>query len=175
MLFAEILDEAGCPEGVFNLVNGDGPGVGSALAQHPDVDMMSFTGSTKAGISVTQNAASTVKRVALELGGKSPNLLFADADLESAVRISVEGCFSNSGQSCDAPTRLLVERSVYDEVVKLAQSVAQDVKVDEPTEDGDHIGPVISSLQYDRIQGHIEAGLEEGARLVAVVREAGRV
>jgi len=167
LLFAEIVKEAGCPAGVFNLVNGDGPGVGEALSSHPDIDMVSFTGSTRAGTSVSKNAADTVKRVALELGGKSPNLLFADADLETAVRISVEKCFSNSGQSCDAPTRLLVEKSVYDKAVELAADVAAKVTVGDPEKEGDHIGPVVSALQYERIQGHIENGIKEGARVVA--------
>lgn len=167
LLFAEILDEAGCPAGVFNLVNGDGPGVGAAMSAHPGIDMMSFTGSTRAGVAVTQNAAPTVKRVALELGGKSPNILFADADLETAVRFSLESCFSNSGQSCDAPTRLLVERSVYEDVVATAERIAEEIKVGDPAEKGSHIGPVISELQYERIQGHIERGLADGARLVA--------
>lgn len=146
LLFAEILDEAGCPAGVFNLVNGDGPGVGSAMSSHPDIDMMSFTGSTRAGVAVSQNAAPTVKRVALELGGKSANLLFADADLETALRTSLSGCFSNTGQSCDAPTRLLVERSVYDEAIALAGKIAAETKVGDPAEEGDHIGPVISEI-----------------------------
>ncbi|MTH98856.1 aldehyde dehydrogenase family protein [Roseibium sp. RKSG952] len=167
LLFAEILDEAGCPPGVFNLVNGDGPGVGAAMSAHPGIDMMSFTGSTRAGTSVTRNAAPTVKRVALELGGKSPNILFADADLETAVRFSVESCFSNSGQSCDAPTRLLVEHSIYDKAVALAGRAADETLVDTPEKDGDHIGPVVSQLQYDRIQTHIEKGIAEGARLAA--------
>nr|WP_319382760.1 aldehyde dehydrogenase family protein [uncultured Roseibium sp.] len=167
LLFAEILDEAGCPAGVFNLVNGDGPGVGAAMSAHPDIDMMSFTGSTRAGVAVTQSAAPTVKRVALELGGKSPNLVFADADLETAVRFSLESCFSNTGQSCDAPTRLLVENSVYEKVVALAEKIAPETRVGDPAEPGDHIGPVISELQYERIQGHIERGVADGARLVA--------
>lgn len=167
LLFAEILDEAGCPAGVFNLVNGDGPGVGASMSGHPGIDMMSFTGSTRAGVAVTQNAAPTVKRVALELGGKSPNILFADADLETAVRFSLESCFSNSGQSCDAPTRLLVERSVYEDVVATAERIAEEIKVGDPAEKGSHIGPVISELQYERIQGHIERGIADGARLVA--------
>ncbi|MBN9671302.1 aldehyde dehydrogenase family protein [Roseibium aggregatum] len=167
LLFAEILDEAGCPPGVFNLVNGDGPSVGEAMSLHPDIDMISFTGSTRAGISVSRNAAPTVKRVALELGGKSANLLFADANLETAISYSIESCFSNSGQSCDAPTRLLVEQTVYDEAVALAGRVADSVQVGDPAQEGDHIGPVISEQQYDRIQGHIEKGIEEGARLVA--------
>ncbi|MBG6206053.1 aldehyde dehydrogenase (NAD+) [Labrenzia sp. EL_126] len=167
LLFAEILREAGCPAGVFNLVNGDGPGVGAAMSAHPDIDMMSFTGSTRAGVAVTQNAAATVKRVALELGGKSPNLLFADADLETAIRFSLESCFSNSGQSCDAPTRLLVERSVYESAVTAAERIAAETTVGDPAEEGKHIGPVISNLQYERIQGHIERGIADGARLVA--------
>lgn len=167
MLFAEMLDEAGCPPGVFNLVNGDGLGVGTALSSHPDINMISFTGSTRAGILVSKAAADTVKRVTLELGGKSPNLLFADADLESAVEISVNGCFGNTGQSCDAPSRLLVERSVYDQVVALAGKVAQQVKVGDPTEEGNHLGPVISQIQYDKIQGLIQKGIDEGARLVS--------
>jgi len=167
MLFAEILDEAGCPKGVFNLVNGDGLGIGVPMSSHPDIDMVSFTGSTRAGTSVSQNAAATVKRVALELGGKSANILFADADLETAVRFSVEGCFANSGQSCDAPTRLLVERSVYDEVIALAERFASETAVGDPEQDGDHIGPVVSLLQYQRIQGHIEAGIQEGTKLLA--------
>ncbi|MCK7615699.1 aldehyde dehydrogenase family protein [Roseibium sediminicola] len=167
LLFAEMLDEAGCPAGVFNLVNGDGPGVGAPLSAHPDIDMMSFTGSTRAGVSVSQNAAPTVKRVALELGGKSANLLFADADLETAMRTSLSGCFSNSGQSCDAPTRLLVERSVYEDAVALAARIAPEFKVGDPAEEGDHLGPVISELQYEKIEGHIERGIADGARLVA--------
>jgi len=167
LLFAEILDEAGCPAGVFNLVNGDGPGVGAAMSAHPGIDMMSFTGSTRAGVSITQNAAPTIKRVALELGGKSANLLFADADLETAVRFSLESCFSNSGQSCDAPTRLFVERPVYEDAVKVAETVAAGIRVGDPEQHGDHIGPVISELQYERIQGHIERGIADGARLVA--------
>ncbi|WP_306145971.1 aldehyde dehydrogenase family protein [Roseibium sp. MMSF_3412] len=167
LLFAEILDEAGCPAGVFNLVNGDGPGVGAAMSAHPDIDMMSFTGSTRAGVAVTQSAAPTVKRVALELGGKSPNLIFADADLETAVRFSLESCFSNTGQSCDAPTRLLVENGVYEQVVALAGNIAPETTVGDPAKPGGHIGPVISELQYERIQGHIERGVADGARLVA--------
>mgnify|MGYP000329833350 FL=1 len=167
LLFAEILDEAGCPAGVFNLVNGDGPGVGAAMSSHSGIDMMSFTGSTRAGISVSQNAAPTVKRVALELGGKSANLLFADADLERALRTSLSGCFSNSGQSCDAPTRLLVDKSIYEDAVALAGKIAAETKVGNPEDEGGHIGPVISDLQYEKIQGHIERGIADGARLIA--------
>ncbi|WP_298821882.1 aldehyde dehydrogenase family protein [uncultured Roseibium sp.] len=167
LLFAEILDEAGCPAGVFNLVIGDGPTVGAAMSEHPDIDMMSFTGSTRAGVSVAKNAAPTVKRVALELGGKSANLLFADADLEPAIRYSLESCFLNSGQSCDAPTRLLVEAKVYDQAVDLAAEFAGQTKVGDPAREGAHIGPVISGLQYEKIQGHIERAIADGARLVA--------
>jgi len=167
LLFAEILDEAGCPAGVFNLVNGDGVGIGVPMSSHPDIDMVSFTGSTRAGASVSKNAAATVKRVALELGGKSANILFADADIETAVRFSVEGCFANSGQSCDAPTRLLVERPVYDDVLKLAKRIAEETGVGNPEKDGNHIGPVVSQLQYNRIQGHIKAGIKEGTKLLA--------
>ncbi|MGH1543382.1 MAG: aldehyde dehydrogenase family protein [Arenicella sp.] len=166
-LFAEILDEAGCPPGVFNLINGDGAEVGSALTAHPDIDLISFTGSTRAGVLVTQSAAESVKRVVTELGGKSPNICFADADLESAVSFSVASCFSNSGQSCDAPTRLLVERSVYSTVIELATRQAQHTKVAPPSEEGDHIGPVISQTQYDKIQQLIQTGIDEGARLIA--------
>ena len=166
-LFAEVIDEAGCPPGVFNLVHGEGPVVGAALAAHPGVDMVSFTGSTRGGIAVTKAAADTVKRVTLELGGKSPNLLFADADLDTAVAYSVDNCFSNSGQSCDAPTRLLVERSVYDEVVERAVAVATATEVGDPTVEGDHLGPVVNRRQFDRIQELIQVGIEEGNRLAA--------
>lgn len=166
-LFAEVLDEAGCPPGVFNLVNGTGADVGAPMAGHPAFDMISFTGSTRAGIAVSQAAAPTVKRVALELGGKSPNIVFADADLERAVRYSLENCFSNSGQSCDAPTRLLVERGVYDAVLEQATAVANSISVGPTDKEGDHLGPVVSRLQFDRIQGHIEKGIAEGTRLLA--------
>lgn len=165
-LFAEMLDEAGCPPGVFNLVNGDGAGVGVALTVHPGIDMISFTGSTRAGIAISKAAADTVKRVALELGGKSPCVVFADADVEAAVRFCAESCFSNSGQSCDAPTRLLVEKPVYDAAVAIAAKVAEETDVGDPSTDGDHIGPVVSKAQFDKIQGLIETGVSE-ARLVA--------
>ena len=155
------------PAGVFNLVNGVGPTVGAAMSAHPDIDMISCTGSTRAGITGTKAAANTVKRVALELGGKSPNLLFSDADIEAATRISVDGCFGNSGQSCDAPTRLLVERSVYDQVVELAAGIASDYAVSDPQQEGEHLGPVVSQAQYNKIQGLIQAGIDEGAKLVA--------
>jgi aldehyde dehydrogenase (NAD+) len=166
MLYAEMIDEAGFPAGAFNLVNGDGIHAGAALSKHRDVDMMSFTGSTRAGIAVSKDAADTVKRVTLELGGKSPNIVFEDADLEDRVTGSVLECFNNSGQSCDAPTRLLVQRSVYDAAVKIAKRVGEDAKVGNPEVDGPHIGPVISHIQYDRIQELIKAGIAEGARVL---------
>jgi aldehyde dehydrogenase (NAD+) len=166
LLFAEILHEAGVPPGVFNLVNGDGPGVGTQLSGHPDVDMVSFTGSTRAGILISKNAADTVKRVHLELGGKGANIVFADAD-EKAVRRGVVHCFNNSGQSCNAPTRMLVERSVYDAAVETAREVAEATRVGPAHESGRHIGPVVSEAQFEKIQGLIQTGMEEGARLVA--------
>ena len=167
MLFAEFIDQAGFPKGVFNLVNGEGPVVGEALSQHPDVDMMSFTGSTRAGMAVSRAAAATVKRVSLELGGKSPNIVFADTDLETAIARSLAHCFENTGQSCNAPTRMLVERSVYDKAVELAKKVAEGTKVGDPAEEGDHIGPLSSSIQFEKVQKLIQKGIDEGARLVA--------
>ena len=166
LLFAEFVDEAGFPAGVFNLVNGDGPGVGEAMSHHPDIDMMSFTGSTRAGALVTKGAAETVKRVTLELGGKSPNIIFADADLPRSIRRGVNHCMENTGQSCNAPTRMLVERSVYEEAVDLVREAAEAVKVGNPRESGDHIGPLVSQAQFDKVQGLIEVGIAEGARLV---------
>ena len=166
MLYAEMIDEAGFPAGVFNLVNGDGPTVGSALSKHPDIAMMSFTGSTRAGIAVTRDAAATVKRVTLELGGKSPNLIFADADLEQAVAEGVFTCFANTGQSCDAPTRMLVERSVYERAVEIAAEAARGQAVGDPQMEGPHLGPLVSHIQFSRVQALIETGIEEGARLV---------
>jgi len=166
MLFAEIVDEAGIPAGVFNLVNGDGPGVGTQLSGHKDVDMISFTGSTRAGSAITKNAADTVKRVSLELGGKGANVIFADAD-EKAVKRGVIQCFNNTGQSCNAPTRMLVERSIYDQAVEIATDTAQKTAVDIASNEGRHIGPVVSELQYNKIQALIETGIKEGARLVA--------
>ena len=167
MLYAEILDEAGVPAGVFNLVNGVGPVVGGALSRHPDVQMMSFTGSTRAGAAVTRDAADSVKRVTLELGGKSPNLVFADCDLEERVTQSVAECMFNTGQSCDAPTRLLVERSCYDEAVEIARRAAEATTVGNPEEEGDHIGPLFDQIQFDRVQNMIQVGIDEGANLVA--------
>ncbi|QKV19533.1 aldehyde dehydrogenase family protein [Oricola thermophila] len=167
LIFAECIDEAGFPKGVFNLVNGDGPTVGEAMSHHPDIDMMSFTGSTRAGAQVFRAAADTVKRVTLELGGKSPNIIFADANLEKAVRGGVSHCMENTGQSCNAPTRMLVERPVYDEAVDLAKRAAESVRVGNPREHGDHIGPLVSQAQFDKVQGLIETAIAEGARLVA--------
>ena len=166
MLFAEMVHDAGFPAGVFNLVNGDGPGVGTQLSGHQDVDMISFTGSTRAGIAISKNAADTVKRVSLELGGKGANIIFADAD-EKAVMRGVRHCFMNSGQSCNAPTRMLVERSIYDQAVETAIQVAASTQVNRASLEGRHIGPVVSAAQFDKIQGLIQAGIDEGARLVA--------
>ncbi len=166
MIYAEIIHEAGYPAGVFNLVNGDGITVGSALSRHKDVQMMSFTGSTRAGIAVTHDAAETVKRVTLELGGKSPNLVFADCDLEDRVTASVQECMFNTGQSCDAPTRLLVERSCYDAVLEIARRAAEDIAVGDPAQEGDHIGPLFDRIQFDRVQAMIHVGLDEGATLL---------
>ena len=166
MLYAEILQEAGVPAGVFNLVNGVGPVVGSALSRHPNIQMMSFTGSTRAGTAVTHDAADSVKRVTLELGGKSPNLVFADCDLEARVTESVAECMFNTGQSCDAPTRLLVERSCYDEVLEIARHAAEATAVGNPEEEGDHIGPLFDQIQFDRVQNMIQVGIDEGATLL---------
>ena len=166
MIYAEIIHEAGYPPGVFNLVNGDGPTVGAALSRHADIQMISFTGSTRAGIAVTRDAAATVKRVTLELGGKSPNLVFADCDLEERVAASVQECMYNTGQSCDAPTRLLVEQSCYDEVLKIAKSTGNAIKIGDPEKEGDHIGPLFDKLQFDRVQTMIAAGIDEGATLL---------
>ncbi len=165
-LFAEMIDEAGFPAGVFNMVQGDGLGVGSQLSGHPDVDMVSFTGSTRAGIAITKNAADSVKRVALELGGKGANIVFADAD-EKAVTRGVRQCFNNSGQSCNAPTRMLVERPIYDQAVATAREVAEQTSVDIASVEGRHIGPVVNKVQWDKIQALIAKGEAECARLVA--------
>ncbi|WP_265500220.1 aldehyde dehydrogenase family protein [Paracoccus beibuensis] len=166
MLFAEILQEAGVPAGVFNLVNGDGQAVGTQLSVHPDVQMISFTGSTRAGIAISKAAADSLKKVALELGGKGANLVFADAD-ETAVMRGARHCFYNSGQSCNAPTRMLVERSSYDAAVETAARVAMETTVASAHQPGDHMGPVVSKQQWDKIQDLIQVGIDEGARLVA--------
>ena len=167
MIFAEVLDAAGVPAGVFNLVNGDGPGVGSALSQHPDVAMVSFTGSTRAGVAVAQNAAPTVKRVAQELGGKSANIILADADLEKAVRSGAENCFDNTGQSCNAPTRMLVPRDRMQEAASIAAQVAGRMRVGDPRAEGVEIGPLVSGQQWQKVQDLIQKGIDEGATLVA--------
>ncbi len=165
-VFAEIVEAAGLPPGVFNLVNGDGAGAGNRLATHPDVDMVSFTGSTRAGVAITKAAADRLKRVALELGGKGANLVFADADGQ-AVERGVRQCFVNSGQNCNAPSRMLVERSIYDRSVETAAEVARSIAVGPSSQPGPHMGPVVSERQFERIQDLIEKGIAEGARLVA--------
>jgi aldehyde dehydrogenase (NAD+) len=166
IVVAEILHEAGVPPGVFNLVNGDGATVGAALAAHPDIDMVSFTGSTRAGVQVAKAAADSVKRVAQELGGKSANIILDDADLKRAVQGGVRSCFTNSGQSCNAPTRMLVPRSRHAEAVGIAKAAAEAVKVGDPHTEGTTIGPVVSGAQFEKIQRLIEAGIKEGAELV---------
>ncbi len=164
-LFAEVLHEAGVPPGVFNMVHGDGPGVGTALSSHPDVDMVSFTGSTAAGVSVAINAAPGIKRVAQELGGKSANILLDDADFESAVPQALLACMENSGQSCNAPTRLLVPASRHDEVLSLAASAARAIRVGDPLDEATDMGPVVSKVHYEKVRGFIETGRAEGATL----------
>ena len=166
LLFADIIDQAGVPKGVFNLVNGDGAGVGTCLSGHPDIAMISFTGSTRAGKAISKNAADTLKRVGLELGGKGANLVFADAR-EDAVKWSVLRCFNNSGQSCNAPTRMFVERSIYEKAKKTAKEVANNVKLAVASEHGNHLGPVVSKAQFDKIEGLIQSGIDEGATLIA--------
>ena len=166
ILFADFIHEAGFPKGVFNMVNGDGPGVGSQLSAHPEVDMVSFTGSSRAGKLISIAAADTLKRVSLELGGKGANIIFADAD-EKAVKSGVVRCFRNTGQSCNAPTRMLVERSHYDEAVEQATEMANATVVGPASEEGKHIGPLVSAMQFDKVQGLIEQGIAEGAKLMA--------
>ena len=166
IIFTEILHEAGVPPGVFNLVNGDGPTVGAAIASHPGVDMVSFTGSTRAGVQVAINAAPTVKRVTQELGGKSANIILDDADFPSAVSGGVTGCFTNSGQSCNAPTRMLVPAARHAEAVAIAKAAAEKMKVGDPFAEGMKLGPVVSEVQFNKIQGLIQKGIDEGAELV---------
>ena len=166
MLLAEMIDAAGFPPGVFNLVNGDGAGVGAHLTAHPDVDMVSFTGSTRAGVAISKAAAESVKRVSLELGGKGANIIFADAD-EKAVTRGVRHCFNNSGQSCNAPTRMLVERAIYDQAVETARTIAEKTEVGPADIEGRQIGPVVSEVQFNSIQYFLKHGIDEGARLVA--------
>ena len=166
MLFAEMIDEAGFPSGVFNLVNGDGAGIGTHISGHPDIDMVSFTGSTRAGKLISKNAANTIKRVCLELGGKGGNIVFADS-YPNAVRDGIRNVMSNSGQSCDAPTRMLVEKPIYERAIKEAADEAKLIKVDMASKKGDHIGPVVSKTQYDKIISLIKSGIDEGATLAA--------
>src|SRR6056297_1344770 len=166
LIFAEIIDAAGLPPGVFNLVNGDGAGVGSQLSAHPDVDMISFTGSARAGRLISRSAADTLKRVSLELGGKGANLIFDDAD-DKAVKRGVIHCMNNTGQSCNAPTRMLVQREKYDSAVEEAAEVAASLTVGPASEEGRHIGPVVNEVQFNKIQDLIQKGIDEGARLVA--------
>jgi len=166
MILTELIDEAGFPPGVFNLVNGDGATTGDALTSHPDINMISFTGSTRAGALISQNAAKDFKRVSLELGGKGANIIFKDADPEAIERGALR-CFRNSGQSCNAPTRMLVEKSMYDEAVERVKKFANDMKVGDPKKEGEHIGPVVSEVQYKKIQSLIQKGIDEGAKLVA--------
>ena len=167
IIFAEILHEAGVPAGVFNLINGDGPGVGTALSQHPDIAMVSFTGSTRAGVLVAQNAAPTVKRVAQELGGKSANIMLDDADFEKEVAEGAASCFDNTGQSCDAPTRMLVPREKMELAAEIAAKTATETKVGMPRDEGVQMGPVVSEVQWHKIQELIQKGIDEGATLVA--------
>ncbi len=164
-IFAEIMDAAGVPAGVFNLVQGDGPGVGSAISGHEDIDMVSFTGSTRAGIMVAQNAAPTVKRVHQELGGKTPNIILEGANIAEAVPNGLQGVIINSGQSCISPTRMLVHESQYDEAVETAKNVMASVEVGDPKEMGQHIGPVVNAAQYEKIQGLIQKGIDEGGKV----------
>ena len=167
LLVAEIIHEAGVPKGVFNLVNGDGPGVGAPLSAHPDVDMMSFTGSTRAGVLVAKAAADTVKRVAQELGGKGPNIVLDDVDLAVAVGKSVQNMMMNSGQSCNAPSRMFVPEKLHDQAVEVAARAANAVKVGDPFAEGTTIGPVVNKNQFERIQSLIEKGIKEGATVAA--------
>jgi len=166
MLLTEMIDEAGFPKGVFNLLNGDGAVTGEALTSHPGIDMISFTGSTRAGALISQNAAKDFKRISLELGGKGATIIFKDADPEAVERGALR-CFRNSGQSCNAPTRMLVEKSMYNNAVERVKKFANKTKVDMPAKEGDHIGPVISEVQFNKIQTLIQKGIDEGAKLVA--------
>jgi aldehyde dehydrogenase (NAD+) len=165
-LLAEILHEAAVPAGVFNLVSGDGPTVGAAISAHPDVDMVSFTGSTRAGVAVAQAAAPTVKRVTQELGGKSANIILDDADLEKAVKLGVQECFRNTGQSCNAPTRMLIPRSKMDSAVATAKLTAEATKVGDPLAEDTAVGPLANKAQFDKVQRLIQKGIDEGAKLV---------
>lgn len=166
-LFAQILDEAGVPDGVFNLINGDGLNVGSPLSSHPDIDMVSFTGSTTAGIAVAKSAADTVKRVSQELGGKSANIILDDVNLEKSITSGVMTCMHNTGQSCNAPTRMLIPEKLYEQAVTIAAKAANNINVGDVNNVDTFIGPVISQIQFDKIQGLIQVAINEGADLVA--------
>ena len=166
-LFTEMMHQAGFPDGVYNMINGNGPDVGAVIAAHPDIDMVSFTGSTRAGVLVAKAAADTVKRVTQELGGKSPNIIFEDANLEKDVTAGVRRMMNNTGQSCNAPSRMLVQSSVYDQAIKIAKTAVEDIAVDQPTKQGEHLGPLSSRVQFDKVQGLIKKGIEEGADVVA--------
>ena len=167
IVFSQIMHDAGVPAGVYNMVNGDGPSVGQVMAGHKDVDMVSFTGSTRAGVIVAKTAADTVKRVAQELGGKSPNIILDDADLRTAVRKGVESCMSNTGQSCDAPTRMLVPRALHAQALQIAAECAAEQVVGDPRDPATTMGPLVSQMQFDKVQALIQAGIDEGAQLVA--------
>jgi aldehyde dehydrogenase (NAD+) len=166
LLFAEVLDEAGVPAGVFNLVNGDGPSVGAALSAHPDIDMLSFTGSPRAGVAVAKSAADTVKRVAQELGGKSANILLDDVNLQDAVTRGVAACFTNSGQSCSIPTRMLIPRGLMGEAVQIARAAAQGYNTGPTSDENTRLGPLVNQAQFRRVQALIQTGIDEGAELV---------
>ncbi|MEH2537704.1 MULTISPECIES: aldehyde dehydrogenase family protein [unclassified Bradyrhizobium] len=167
MLFAEIVDAAGVPAGVFNLVNGDGPTVGEAIAAHPDIDMVSFTGSTAAGVRVAKLAADTVKRVAQELGGKSANIILADADLKAAVIQGVHACYTNAGQNCQSPTRMLIPRAQRDAAFEAAREAVDSIRLGDPLDPASTMGPLVSRAQFQKVQDLIQSGVDEGARLVA--------
>lgn len=167
MLFAEIVHEAGLPKGVFNLVNGDGPTVGEAIAAHPDIDMVSFTGSTAAGVRVAKLAADTVKRVAQELGGKSANIILSDADLRTAVIEGVHACYTNAGQNCQSPTRMLIPRVQRDAAFEAVREAVDAIRLGDPLDPASTMGPLVSQTQYEKVQEHIRSGIEEGATLVA--------
>ncbi|MBX5204133.1 aldehyde dehydrogenase family protein [Rhizobium sp. NZLR1] len=166
MLFAEVLHDAGVPAGVFNLINGDGPTVGEAMSRHPDIDMVSFTGSTRAGVQVAKNAADTVKRVHQELGGNSANIVMPDVDLEASVTKGVLGAYRNAGQSCTAPTRMLVPRHLHDKAVEIARRAAESVVIGDVNDDATTLGPVVNQRQFERVKSLIDAGIAEGATLV---------
>ena len=165
-IYAELIHEAGFPPGAFNLIHGEGDVVGAALSRHPDIQMISFTGSTRAGKAITKAASETIKRVTLELGGKSPNILFESCDLKKSVTHAVDGCFYNTGQSCDAPTRLIVQRSIYDDVLQLAKLRSEEIMLGDPTEEGSHLGPLFDQIQFDRVQRMIQVGLDDGAQIL---------